>query len=71
MKNKHNFAKALLATVTALFFIMATATAQCVIPIAPGQSYIEDFQSGEMECCILPRPCAKPYTAYLPRNSCS
>ena len=50
MKNKHNFKKALLATVMAIFSIAATATAQCVIPIAPGQSYNEDFESGEMEC---------------------
>ena len=50
MKNKHYFAKALFATVMALFFNAATAVAQCTIPIAPGQSYIEDFQSGEMEC---------------------
>ena len=50
MKNKHNFTKALLATVMAVFSFVATATAQCVIPIAPGQSYNEDFESGEMEC---------------------
>ena len=50
MKNKHNFTKTLLATVMAIFSIAATATAQCVIPIAPGQSYNEDFESGEMEC---------------------
>jgi hypothetical protein len=50
MKNKHNSAKALLAIVMAIFSIAATATAQCVIPIAPGQSYIEDFESGQMEC---------------------
>ena len=50
MKNKHNFTKALFATVMALFFNAATAVAHCTIPIAPGQSYIEDFQSGEMEC---------------------
>ena len=50
MKNKHNFTKTLLATVMAVFSFAATATAQCVIPIAPGQSYNEDFESGEMEC---------------------
>lgn len=50
MKNKHHFTKTLLAMVMAIFSIAATATAQCVIPIAPGQSYIEDFESGEMEC---------------------
>ena len=50
MKNKHNFTKTLLATVMPIFSIAATATAQCVIPIAPGQSFNEDFESGEMEC---------------------
>ncbi len=50
MRNKHYFSKALFATLLALFFSAATAVAQCTIPIAPGQSYIEDFQSGEMEC---------------------
>lgn len=50
MKNKHFYTKALFATVMALFVNAATAVAQCTIPIAPGQSYIEDFQSGEMEC---------------------
>ena len=50
MKNKHYFTKALFVTVMAIFFSTVTATAQCTIPIAPGQSYIEDFQSGEMEC---------------------
>ena len=50
MKNKHYFSKALFAALMALFFNAATAVAQCTIPIAPGQSYIEDFQSGEMEC---------------------
>jgi hypothetical protein len=49
MKNKHYFTKVLFAMMMA-FFSVATATAQCTIPIAPGQSYIEDFQSGEMEC---------------------
>ena len=50
MKNKHYYSKALFATVLAVIFGAATAVAQCTIPIAPGQSYIEDFQSGEMEC---------------------
>ena len=50
MKNKHYFTKALFATLMAIFSIAAPAVAQCTIPIAPGQSYIEDFQSGEMEC---------------------
>lgn len=50
MRNKHYFTKTLFATVMALFFSATTAVAQCTIPIAPGQSYIEDFQSGEMEC---------------------
>lgn len=50
MKNKHYFTKALFATIAVIFFSVATAVAQCTIPIPPGQSYIEDFQSGEMEC---------------------
>lgn len=50
MKNKLYLTKILLATVMAIFSIAATATAQCVIPIAPGQSYNEDFESGQMEC---------------------
>lgn len=50
MKNKHYFSKALFATVMALFLNAATAVAQCTIPIAPGQSYSEGFDSGEMEC---------------------
>lgn len=50
MKNKLYYTKALFATVMVLFLGTATAAAQCTIPIAPGQSYIEDFQSGEMEC---------------------
>lgn len=50
MKNKHYFTKALFATIMAIFFSVATAAAQCVVPIAPGQSYTEDFESGEMEC---------------------
>ena len=50
MKNKHYATKALFATIMAIFFSAATAAAQCVIPIGPGQSYTEDFQSGQMEC---------------------
>ena len=50
MKNKHYYAKALFATMMAIFVSVVTATAQCTIPIGPGQSYVEDFQSGEMEC---------------------
>ena len=50
MKSKCYLTKALLATVMAVFSFTATAAAQCTIPIAPGQSYIEDFESGEMEC---------------------
>lgn len=49
MKNTHGFVTILFATMMAVFS-SATAIAQCTIPIAPGQSYIEDFQSGEMEC---------------------
>lgn len=48
MKNKHFTLLALLAIVLA--YCSVNAFSQCVIPIAPGQSYIEDFQSGEMEC---------------------
>lgn len=34
-----------------LFFSLTTNIfAQCVIPITGGQSYIEDFESGQMEC---------------------
>ena len=50
MKNSLSLNKTFVATVVALFCFTAAATAQCVIPIAPGQSYIEDFQSGQMEC---------------------
>ena len=50
MNNMHYFTKALFATVLAIFFCAATTFAQCVIPIAPGQSYTEDFESGQMEC---------------------
>ena len=50
MKTKHYYSKALFATIMAIIFGAAAAVAQCTIPIAPGQSYIEDFQSGEMEC---------------------
>jgi hypothetical protein len=49
MKNRQIFTKLLLAI--ALVFAMNNMSfGQCVIPIAPGQSYIEDFQSGQMEC---------------------
>lgn len=48
MKNKHFTLLALLAIVLACCSV--NAFSQCVIPITPGQSYIEDFQSGEMEC---------------------
>ena len=50
MKNKYYLTKALLVTAMATFFFTATAVAQCVIPIAPGQSYTENFDSGQMEC---------------------
>lgn len=50
MKNKLFLNKNFVAIFMALFCFTAVATAQCVIPIAPGQSYIEDFQSGQMEC---------------------
>ena len=50
MKNKLYFKKALFATLIAIFLSAATAFSQCVIPILPGQSYSEGFDSGEMEC---------------------
>lgn len=50
MKNKYNFTKVLFATAIATLFCVAAATAQCVIPIGPGQAYVEDFESGQMEC---------------------
>ena len=50
MKNRHYLTKALFVAAMTIFFYAATATAQCVIPIGPGQSYTEDFQSGQMEC---------------------
>ena len=49
MKNRQVFTKLLLA-ITLVFAMNDISFGQCVIPIAPGQSYIEDFQSGEMEC---------------------
>ena len=50
MKDTHYFTKALFAIVMVFFFGTTVATAQCVIPIGPGQSYIENFESGQMEC---------------------
>lgn len=50
MKNKHYSPKTMLVTMMAIFSFAASAAAQCTIPIAPGQSYIEGFDSGEMEC---------------------
>lgn len=38
------------ALVMMLAFGTANVFAQCVIPIGPGQSYTEGFDSGEMEC---------------------
>ena len=49
MKNRQIFTKLLLA-IALVFAMNDMSFGQCVIPIAPGQSYIEDFQSGEMEC---------------------
>ena len=49
MKNKLYLSKMLLAAIM-IVLCSATALAQCVIPIAPGQSYSEGFDSGEMEC---------------------
>lgn len=50
MKNKLFSTKALLVTIMAILFGAATAAAQCVISIGPGESFIEDFESGQMEC---------------------
>lgn len=36
--------------VSALLMINAAAFAQCVIPITEGQSYVENFDNGTMEC---------------------
>ena len=49
MKNRQIFTKLFLA-ITLVFAVNDITFGQCEIPIAPGQSYIEDFQSGEMEC---------------------
>ena len=49
MKNRQIFTTLLLA-IALVFAMNDMSFGQCVIPIAPGQSYIEDFQSGEMEC---------------------
>lgn len=47
MKNNYYLTFALLA----LFMIQTTnVLAQCVIPITEGQSYTENFESGQMEC---------------------
>ena len=48
MKNNHFTLLALLTIVLACCSV--NAFSQCVIPIVPGQSYIEDFDSGQMEC---------------------
>ena len=45
MKNKQIFLIIALVIITA-----RVSFGQCVIPIAPGQSYIEGFDSGQMEC---------------------
>ena len=49
MKNRQLLIQVLFAIVL-VFTTVGVSYAQCVIPITPGQSYIEDFQSGEMEC---------------------
>ena len=49
MKNRQIFTKLFFA-ITLVFAVNDITFGQCEIPIAPGQSYIEDFQSGEMEC---------------------
>lgn len=49
MKNNPYLRKTLLAAAIVILFSAATL-AQCVIPISPGQTYSEGFDSGEMEC---------------------
>ena len=49
MKNRNIFTLVILA-VTFVLMTVGHTFGQCVIPIAPGQSYIEDFESGQMEC---------------------
>lgn len=49
MKNRH-YASSIILAIALAFMTIGVSFAQCVIPIAPGQSYIEDFESGEMEC---------------------
>ncbi|MBQ6084202.1 MAG: T9SS type A sorting domain-containing protein [Bacteroidales bacterium] len=46
---KKNLIKTLVMAM-AFSLIDVLAFAQCVIPIAVGQSYVEDFESGQMEC---------------------
>lgn len=50
MKNRNCLTKVFLAAMLAFFLGTNAAFAQCVIPIGPGQSYSEGFDSGEMEC---------------------
>ena len=45
---KNNLLKTL--AVSAFLIISAAAFAQCVIPITEGQSYVENFDDGTMEC---------------------
>ncbi len=49
MKNKH-FQTLVLFFSLLFFSFTKNIFAQCVIPITEGQSYIEDFESGQMEC---------------------
>ena len=50
MRHYSLLTKAMLAIVIAWLLTITTSFAQCVIPIVGGQTYIEDFDSGEMEC---------------------
>ena len=49
MKNRQILMQVLFA-VMLVFVTVGNTFGQCVIPIAPGQSYNEDFDSGQMEC---------------------
>lgn len=69
MKNILFFTKKRLATAMAIFSFAATAVAQCVIPIVPGQSYIEGFESGQMECWTVETTSAANWSVMLGTGS--
>lgn len=50
MKHRHYYSKALLVTAFLAILAPASALSQCVITLTDGQSYIENFDSGQMEC---------------------